>query len=148
MKKSLTLLCKRFLFGAIILLLLLSMVSCVLNYRDTVRYYRDRDNYITATSTVDFINYADDGGLYIGFDEIPKGLQDDCFFIAGKNLDIVLERGIREKLQMGSEVTITSAPKIFGDGYVVPIAAIAVDGEELLSFEEGYPNLMEWLKKN
>jgi hypothetical protein len=111
-------------------------------------YYRDKDNYITATSTVDFINYTDYGRLYISFDEKPEGVRDDCFFIAGKNLDIMLERGIREKLQMGSEVTITYAPKIFGDGYVVPIAAIAVDGEELLSFEEGYPNLIEWLKKN
>ena len=139
---------KIILFSVISLLLLLSMVSCVLNYSDTIRYYRYKENYITSTCMVDFINYADDGWLYIGFDEIPEGFQDDCFFIAGKNLDIVFERGIQEKLQMGSEVTITSAPKIFGDGYVVPIAAIAVDGEELLAFEEGYPNLIEWLKKN
>ena len=139
---------KIILFSVISLLLLLSMVSCVLNYSDTIRYYRDKDNYITATNTVDFINYTDYGWLYISFDEKPEGVRDDCFFIAGKNLDIMLERGIREKLQMGSEVTITYAPKIFGDGYVVPIAAIAVDGEELLSFEEGYPNLIEWLKKN
>lgn len=40
-----------------------------------------------------------------------------------------------------------TAPRYFGDGYVMPIVAISVDGEQLLDYEEGYANFMEWLEK-
>ena len=42
-------------------------------------------------------------------------------------------------------VSFMTAPRYFGDGYIMPIVEISVDGEELLSFEEGYENLLEWL---
>ena len=56
---------------------------------------------------------------------------------------MVLRNGILDKLETGDEITFVAAPEYFGDGYVVPIVAITVDGEELLSFDEGYENLME-----
>ena len=34
-----------------------------------------------------------------------------------------------------------SAPQYFGNGYVMPIVEISVDGVEYLSFEEGHPYL-------
>ena len=40
-----------------------------------------------------------------------------------------------------------TAPKCFGDGYVMPIVAVSVDGEVLLEFEEGFENFLEHLKK-
>ena len=50
-----------------------------------------------------------------------------------------------QKVQLGTTVSFMTAPRYFGDGYIMPIVEISVDGEELLSFEEGYENLLKWL---
>ena len=55
----------------------------------------------------------------------------------------MLERGVLEKIETGSEITYTSATRYFGNGYYMPMVALSVDGEELLSFDEGYKNLMK-----
>ena len=43
------------------------------------------------------------------------------------------------------EVVFITAPRHFGDGYVMPIVAISINGESLLDFNDGYANLMNWL---
>ena len=58
----------------------------------------------------------------------------------------VTENGIETKLNIGDKVTFVAAPKVFGDGYVLPIVSMTIDEEELLGFDEGYLNLLEWLK--
>ncbi|HIV47949.1 MAG TPA: hypothetical protein H9749_09110, partial [Candidatus Acutalibacter stercorigallinarum] len=70
-----------------------------------------------------------------------------AFKIVGDNVQIVLENGISEKIKLGDTVEFVTAPRYFGDGYVMPIVAISVDGEQLLDYEEGYANFMEWLEK-
>ncbi len=55
--------------------------------------------------------------------------------------------GIDEKLKIGNSIEFVTAPKYFGDGYVMPIVAISVDGEALLSFDEGFENFQDWLKQ-
>ena len=70
------------------------------------------------------------------------------FEIVGENLSIVKEKGIKQKIALGDEVEFISAPRYFGDGYVMPIVEITVDGETLLEFEEGYANLLRWLYEN
>ena len=54
-------------------------------------------------------------------------------------------KGYPAEIQLGTTVSFMTAPRYFGDGYIMPIVEISVDGEELLSFEEGYENLLEWL---
>ena len=49
-------------------------------------------------------------------------------------------------IKIGDRVVFSSAQRYFGDGYVMPIVQLDVNGEELLSFEEGYHNLLSWLK--
>ena len=110
-------------------------------------YYAQKDNYVTATGTVDFINYSEEGDvLHIGFSDLTPGFSDCAFKIVGENLRIVQENGIDEKLQMGQKIEFVSATKYFGDGYVMPIVAITIHGETLLEFDEGFENLQEWLK--
>ena len=69
-----------------------------------------------------------------------------CNIYAQSLGEIVLQRGILQKVQLGTTVSFMTAPHYFGDGYIMPIVEISVDGEELLSFEEGYENLLEWLR--
>ncbi len=135
--------------GSIVLLLLLFDVlvfsSCDIS--GMKKYYSQKDNYVNATGTITHIAYNDScSALYLGFSDLTPRFSDTCFKIVGDNLPIVQENGIDQKIQVGTQVDFVSAPEYFGDGYVMPIVAISVNGEELLSFEEGYINLIEWLK--
>ena len=129
----------------IILLLSISLTSCY-----TIRermYYSEKDNYINVTGTVNYIVYNDDHtALYFEFSDLNPEFGDNCFKIVGKNLMIVQENGIDKKIELGDEIQFITAPRYFGDGYVMPIVGISVDGETLLDFEQGYDNFLEWLK--
>ena len=63
----------------------------------------------------------------------------------GDNLPIAQQNGIDEKIEIGDQVSFITAPRYFGDGYVMPIVESSVNEEELLSFEAGFSNLLEWL---
>ena len=118
--------------------------ACTLNQE--IDYYSDTNNYITATGTVTHIKYNENQDeLYLGFDSLSPGFSDNAFKIVGKNLLIAQDNGIDQKLQMGKQIEFISTPKYFGDGYVMPIVEIVVDGEVLLSFEQGQQNWLEWL---
>ena len=124
----------------IILCLMLLMSSC--DSRKMAKYYANKDNYIEVTGSVNFIN-RDQNGLYYGFEDMSVNLSDDCFKITGKNKTIVNDMGIDQKIHIGDTVTFITAPRYFGDGYVMPIVAISIDGESLLCFDEGLANLQE-----
>lgn len=112
-----------------------------------VAYYADRSNYVTVTGTVSHIQYDEDGtALHIGLAECPEGFSDAAFKLVGEGLTMARENGIDEALELGDEITFTAAPRYFGDGYVIPVAAIEVDGVCLLEFDEGHAALMDWLK--
>ena len=104
-------------------------------------YYADESNYITATGVVTHIKYSDEtDALYLAFDQLDYPFSDNTFKIVGKNLKIVQENGIKAVLQMSDSVTFMAAPKYWGDGYVIPIVALIVDGDTLLNFEDGFDN--------
>lgn len=46
-------------------------------------------------------------------------------------------------LQQGTEVTFVTAPRCFGDGYIMPIVAIKTNEKEILGYEEGYKGLIK-----
>ena len=109
-------------------------------------YYSQKSNYINAAGTVTHISYNEDNtALYLGFSELTPQFDDNSFKIVGDNLLIVQERGIDQKIQIGVQVDFITAPKYFGDGYVMPIVAISVKDEKILGFEEGFDNLQKWL---
>ena len=51
-------------------------------------------------------------------------------------------------LEKGKTIEFVTAPGTWGDGYIYPIVEITIDGETLLEFEEGFPNFLEYFKKN
>ena len=124
-----------------IILLLLCLAGC-----QSEDYYADESNYITAVGTVCHIRYTDDGEeLYLGISGLGSEFADVNFRIIGDGLTAAQGRGIDEKLQIGDEVTFISAPSYFGDGYVVPIAALTVHGETLVEFDEGFESIRQWM---
>ena len=137
MKKALLLwvLCALFVFS-----------SC--NYQKSVAYYSEKNNYISASGTVTHIKYNDErDALYLGFDNLTPDFSDNMFKIVGQNLLIVENNDLQHKLKIGKEVEFISAPRYFGDGYVMPIVGLTIDGEILLEFEQGYNNWVKWIRE-
>lgn len=129
-----------------ICILLVLLCSC--NSSGIIEYYSQKENYISVTGTVSNIQYNEDTtALYIDLSELSPVLDDTCFKIVGENLEIVKTNKIDDKLKTGERITFITAPKYFGDGYVMPIVAISISGENLLDFEEGYKNLLDWLSE-
>ena len=129
---------------SIICFLVVSVCTC--GSAEKLIYYADKDNYISVTGIVEsVINSSERSGLYIDFSDLNPSLDDTCFKIVGENLNIVRKNGIEEKLKEEDEVVFITAPRYFGDGYVMPIVAISINGESLLDFNDGYANLMNWL---
>jgi len=125
---------------------LVSLCSCISTKQS--KYYSQRENYISVTGTVSHIKYNEDStALYVAFSEISPVLDDKNFKIVGENLEIVKANKIDDKPKIGEEITFITAPRYFGDGYVMPIVAISINGEVLLDFEVGYENLLDWLSK-
>jgi len=122
-----------------------SLNSC--DSSSKINYYSKKENYISVTGTVVHIKYNEDStALYIGFSETTPTLDDLTFKLVEKNLEIAQDAHIDDKLKIGDQITFITAPKYFGDGYVMPIVAITINEENLLEFEDGYKNFLSWLK--
>ena len=131
------------------LMLLLSIATLLsaCNGASMRDYYSQKSNYVRASGTVIHIAYTDDHTeLYLGFSDLIPQFDDVTFGIVGDNLTIVQQKGIDKKIKIGDQVDFITAPKYFGDGYVMPIVEISVNEEKLLDFEEGFANLLKWLE--
>ena len=131
-------------FALVFIITILMLVSC--DSKEMRNYYSDKDNYVVATGEVTHIKYYN-GALYLGFSNLEPYMSDNSFKIVGENLVTVRNNGIDNKLKMGDHIEFVTAPKYFGDGYVMPIVEITVNGEKLLEFEEGFVNLNKWLEE-
>lgn len=107
-------------------------------------YYEKTENYVSAAGTVTHIADDEEFGLFLEFKDMTTNFSDTLFVFRGKNREIVLEKGILEKLAIGDRVEFVTNGWYAGDGYAMPIVAICVDGEWLLEFEDGYENLVEF----
>ncbi len=135
---------KRSVLAIFLLCLLVCLTSCTAG--KTKNYYSQKSNYVNATGIVTHISYNEDrSALYLGFSDLNPQFDDNSFKIVGDNLPIVQHNGIDEKIKIGDQVHFITAAKYFGDGYVMPIVEISVNEEELLSFDEGFANLLKWL---
>ena len=130
-----------------VLLLLYILVLSACDSTKIKEYYKEKDNFVTATGTIIHIAYSKDNTeLYLGFSDLTPTFDDINFKIVGDNLSIVQKNNIDEKIKIGDKIEFITAPRYFGDGYVMPIVAVSVNGEELLEFEEGYANFLKWLE--
>lgn len=110
-------------------------------------YYSQNENYVEVTGKISFINFVDESNqIYIAFDEMSYIFSDTCFKLSGKNSDIAKENGIESVLKIGTTVDFVSAPRYFGDGYVMPIVSITINGKCYLESEIGIENLLQMLK--
>lgn len=135
----------RILFVLSCLIVLSGLLTSCLSIRYRI-YYPVKDNYIEVSGVVIHMKYSDDHTvLYIAFSDMDRKLDDRSFEIVGENLRIVEKNGIDDKIKIGDRVTFITAPKYFGDGYVMPIVAISANGESLLDFDEGFKNFMDYL---
>ena len=127
-------------------LLCLLVFSTACTAQKMKEYYSEKSNYVNATGIVTHISYNEDkSALYLGFSDLNPQFDDNSFKIVGDNLPIVLQNGIDQKIEIGDQVDFITAARYFGDGYVMPIVEISINEEELLSFEEGFANLLKWL---
>ena len=139
---------RKFLLKLIMSIMFICVLLCSCNSSEIIEYYSQKENYISVTGTVSSIKYNEEAtALYIDFSELSPILDDTCFKIVGENLEIVKANRIDDKLKIGEQITFVTAPKYFGDGYVMPIVAISISGENMLGFEEGYKNLIDWLSE-
>lgn len=135
----------RILFVLSCLIVLSGLLTSCISIRYRI-YYPVKDNYVEISGVVIYMEYSDDHTvLYIAFSDMDRKLDDCSFKIVGENLRIVEKNGIDDKIKIGDRVTFVTAPKYFGDGYVMPIVAISANGESLLDFDEGFKNFMDYL---
>ena len=137
---------RKLLLTSIIIIMSICVLLCSCNSSGIVEYYSQKENYISVTGTISSIKYNEEAtALYIDFSELYPVLDDTCFKIVGENLEIVKANRIDDKLKIGEQIIFITAPKYFGDGYVMPIVSISISGESLIGFDEGYENLIDWL---
>ena len=113
---------------------------------DEYFYYLDKANYITMEAVIDFSEFSDRmDAVYLGFSQISEELTVPIdrlsFIVLLDDADQNTKAEMMESLQIGNKLTIQTAPEYFGDGYSLPIAEIRYDGNEILSFEDGYARL-------
>ena len=125
--------------------IIVTFSSCVSD--DRLKYYSVSSNYIEVVGTVIQMNYNEENNaLYLGFEELNPEFADSAFKIVGENLLIAQKNGIDQKIQIGKQIEFISASRYFGDGYVMPIVGLSIDGDILLCFEQGYDNWLKWLE--
>ena len=127
---------------AICFVMVYSLLGC---YRQRERkYYSDKSNYITCEAVVKNIFLSEDKAtVYLWLNPMLDVYSDTTFKIVGKSAEVFINNGGFQIIAQGDTIEFTSAPRYFGDGYVMPIVAVYCDGCILLDFESGYNNLME-----
>ena len=133
--------------SAVLLLFMIALILISCGQKKKLAYYADTDNYITVTSTVSYAKLSEDASsLYLAFDDMSLQLSDNCFKVVGNNLKSLQKELGDNTLKVGDQIEFVTAPKYFGDGYVMPIVAMKRDGVELLSFDDGVRELIVWLR--
>ena len=129
------------------LLIVLSLVVSVVDACFTIEekiYYSDKSNFINVSGTVTHIKYSErDGCLYLAFSDLSPKMDDTNFKLIEENAKIAQENGLDDVLDYGIKVDFITAPRYFGDGYVMPIVSLNIDGVCYLEFEEGYDNFIK-----
>lgn len=133
---------KKYKLLSLVLIALFLLVGCSKMHEK--KYYADINNFITDEAVVDNVIYNEEKGyIVLWLSEIDEAYQCSDFIIEGNNVDLVLENGILDKIEIGDVITYTSAPRIFGNGDFMPIIEISASNEELLNVDDGYKNLMD-----
>ena len=127
-------------------LLALITTSCMNRNQEKIDYYSNEQNYIEVTGVIYHVKFDDEHDtLYLGFTNLAPKTDDDCFEVAGDAYSIMVTN--KEYIQIGKTATFVTAPKYYGNGYVMPIVSLSVDGRNILEYQIGFSSLLNWLKK-
>ncbi len=111
---------------------------------NTPNYYVQRENYISVKGVVYYVTYSDDNTkVYFGISNSTHPLSSSYYVILSSNLQVARNNGFDEKVKVGSEVVLT-VPANYYEGHTLPVAALVVNGETLLDFEEGFQNMQQF----
>ena len=125
-------------------ILVVSITGCF-RYKEKV-YYSDKENFISATGTVTLMkSYDKTQELFIAFSDLSNHFEDNSFCISYENSQSI-KGNIWDLVHLGDTIEFVSAPKVFGDGYSLPIVSLTVNGKVILDFETGWKNLMKKYK--
>ena len=107
------------------------------------KFYSDRNNFVNASGVVDVIEYSEKtNAIFLYINDLTPKFSDKLFCIAAESGKLLRSKGIENYLHEGDYIEFVSSIAYFGDGYVMPIVSLTIDGKEFLSFEEGYNNFM------
>ena len=127
-------------------LLILVTTSCSIRNQEQLDYYSNEENYIEVTGVINHVEFdVESETLYLGFTSLSQKLDDDCFKVVGDAYSTVVTYD--EYIQVGKTATFVTAPKYYGDGYVMPIVSLSIDDQHILEYEIGFSSLLNWLKK-
>ena len=136
--------------GILWLFILIGFCSCDTPNYTLIDHYKNDANFISSNATVERIFYSEhSGSVVIHFSGLHSDNQVYGFEIPVDIAQSDLKTTLLESIKEGDKVKFTYDPWYYGDGYIMPIVAIwSADGELLLEYEEGYANLMKWLKES
>ena len=130
----------------ILLVLCVLMNLCSCHNISRKEYYENIENYVAISGIIIYINYNDNHtALYIAFSDMDPKVDDNNFKIVGGNVEIIKENRFDELVKIGDKATFVTAPHYYGDGYVMPLVSIEVNGVTYLEFETGFENFLTWL---
>lgn len=138
--------CNKIMLTLTCIFCILFATSCAHTSNQKMKYYSDTENYVEVTGTISYVLFDEENeSLYLAFTDLSVDLDDNCFKIVGDNYSIIASES-KELIQVEKTATFVTAPKYFGDGYVMPIVALTIDDCCLLEYEIGIANFMDWLK--
>lgn len=139
--------CNKALLSFAICLFVLVASSCATTNNKKIDYYSSEKNYVEVTGIINHVVFDEEQQiLYLGFSDLSKELDDDCFKIVGNSYYIVSNTD-KDLIQIGKTATFVTAPKYFGDGYVMPIVSLTIDDITILKYDVGLSGYLDWLKK-
>lgn len=136
----------KILLSMVFVLVILATTSCYNTPGKKKEYYSNEENYIEVTGTIHHVVFDQENEvLCLAFSCLSEKLDDDNFELVGRNYSIIIESSYIEKIKTEMVATFVTAPKYFGDGYIMPIVALTIDGQCLLDYETGIANFLDYL---
>lgn len=109
-------------------------------------YYSNRNNYRESQGIIAKMEELSDG-QYLLLIESEDQVFSYQYRMIVANRTILKEHGFFDEVKVEDTVTLTYAPRIFGDGYTVPIVELKTEDKVYLEFENGFNNLVEDTKE-
>ncbi len=132
-------------FEILIILFLVAFLSgCHLSNQilanNMLEKYSDDQNYVTLSGEI--IEFNENNAI-IKCEELNEYIS-----YQSELCDYYIYSNQMIELFVGDQIEFVTVPFHFYNGHKLPIVELKIDGNTLLTFEEGKENLIEWVKTN